>query len=136
MTTLYCKTCCQNTDFCVENANVRGFGYSVIRYNNCNVRQYHCDECQAVYALRGGRQLNNQNHMKNKHPTVVDVEPVYQQAAIPTPKEKFPVLRQRDNYDDESDDDDDDESEDEENHHQESNHEQLDDDSVLLLGGF
>ena len=70
--------------------------------------------------------------MKNKHPPVVDVEPVHQQAAIPTPKEKCPVLRRRDNYDDESDDDDDDESEDEENHHQESNHEQLDDDSVLL----
>ena len=67
------------------------------------------------------------------HATVVDVEPVDQEAVIPTPKEKCPVLekRKRDNYDDETDDDDD-ESDDEDNAYQESNFEPPDDESVLL----
>ena len=70
-------------------------------------------------------------HMKNKHSTVVNVESVHKQAAVPTQKEKCPVLRKRDNYDDESEDDDDG-SEDEEHPFQECHFEPLEDESDLL----
>ena len=106
MSTLYCKPCHQNADFCVENENVRDLRASLLGCAVYNVKVYHCGECHAVYSFNGGNHRSIKNHMTKKYATVSAVDTVDPHAVIPIQEDSCPSLNKRDNYDDEDDDDD------------------------------